>query len=250
MRHAVIAGNWKMYKTPSEARAFVSEFKKIYKSSPDGTKVIICGPYTTLDTLVMGFKDTDISVGAQNVHYLDEGAYTGEISAAMLKDLGVEYCIVGHSERRRDFNDTDETVNKKIKNLISWGITPILCVGEDEYQRNHNFQDKLVAEQVKNALEGIPAEDVEGIIIAYEPIWAIGTGRTATPIQAGMMCRVIRDRLVELYGTNTADRIYIQYGGSVKPENISEIMANDDCDGALVGGASLDPGKFMDIISF
>ena len=168
----------------------------------------------------------------------------------MLAEIGVEYCIVGHSERRQYFNETDETVNLKAKALLAAGITPIICVGEDLYQREHDYQDKLVAEQVANALDGIPAEDVKKIVIAYEPIWAIGTGRTATPIQANHMCEVIRDEITNLYDEDTADEVVIQYGGSVKPENATEILYMEEIDGALVGGASLDPAKFIEIVNF
>ena len=162
----------------------------------------------------------------------------------------MEYCIVGHSERRQYFNETDDTVNRKAKALLEAGITPVICVGEDLYQREHNYQDKLVAEQVANAMEGIPAEDAAKVVIAYEPIWAIGTGRTATPIQANHMCKVIRDELEEIYDEETADKVVIQYGGSVKPENALEILNMEEIDGALVGGASLEPLKFIEIVNF
>ena len=248
MRYPFIAGNWKMYKTTAEAKKFAEEFKKIYV--PSDVRVAIFAPYTQLAALAEEFKGTGIGVGAQNVHYEKEGAFTGEISIPMLAEIGVEYCIVGHSERRQYFNETDETVNLKAKALLAAGITPIICVGEDLYQREHDFQDKLVAEQVANALDGIPAEDVKKIVIAYEPIWAIGTGRTATPIQANHMCEVIRDEITNLYDEDTADEVVIQYGGSVKPENATEILNMEEIDGALVGGASLDPAKFIEIVNF
>ena len=248
IRYPFIAGNWKMYKTTAEAKKFAEEFKKIYV--PSDVRVAIFAPYTQLEALAEEFKGTGIGVGAQNVHYEKEGAFTGEISIPMLAEIGVEYCIVGHSERRQYFNETDETVNLKAKALLAAGITPIICVGEDLYQREHDFQDKLVAEQVANALDGIPAEDVKKIVIAYEPIWAIGTGRTATPIQANHMCEVIRDEITNLYDEDTADEVVIQYGGSVKPENATEILNMEEIDGALVGGASLDPAKFIEIVNF
>lgn len=248
MRYPFIAGNWKMYKTIAEAKNFADEFKKIYK--PSDVRVAIFAPFTQLAVLTEELRGTGVGVGAQNVHYEAEGAFTGEVSIPMLKEIGVEYCIVGHSERRQYFNETDETVNLKAKALLEAGITPIVCVGEDLYQREHNYQDKLVAEQVANALEGITAEQAARVVIAYEPIWAIGTGRTATPIQAGMMCEVIRDELIDLYDEETADKVIIQYGGSVKPENASEILNMEEIDGALVGGASLDPLKFVEIINF
>ena len=248
MRYPFIAGNWKMYKTTAEAKKFAEEFKKIYV--PSDVRVAIFAPYTQLAALAEEFKGTGIGVGAQNVHYEKEGAFTGEISIPMLAEIGVEYCIVGHSERRQYFNETDETVNLKARALLAAGITPIICVGEDLYQREHDYQDKLVAEQVANALDGIPAEDVKKIVIAYEPIWAIGTGRTATPIQANHMCEVIRDEITNLYDEDTADEVVIQYGGSVKPENATEILNMEEIDGALVGGASLDPAKFIEIVNF
>ena len=248
MRYLFIAGNWKMYKTTAEARAFAREFKKNYQSSD--VKVAIFAPFTQLAALAEEFKGTGICLGAQNVHYEREGAFTGEISVPMLREIGVEYCIVGHSERRQYFNESDETVNRKAKALLEAGITPVICVGENLYQREHNYQDKLVAEQVANAMEGIPAEDAAKVVIAYEPIWAIGTGRTATPIQANHMCKVIRDELEEIYDEETADKIVIQYGGSVKPENASENLNMEEIDGALVGGASLEPLKFIEIVNF
>lgn len=248
MRYPFIAGNWKMYKTTAEAKAFAEEFKKLYQ--PSDVRVAILAPFTQLAMLAEELKGTGIGLGAQNVHYEREGAFTGEISVPMLREIGVEYCIVGHSERRQYFNESDETVNRKAKALLEAGITPVICVGENLYQREHNYQDKLVAEQVANAMEGIPAEDAAKVVIAYEPIWAIGTGRTATPIQANHMCKVIRDELEEIYDEETANKVVIQYGGSVKPENASEILNMEEIDGALVGGASLEPLKFIEIVNF
>ena len=248
MRYPFIAGNWKMYKTTAEAKAFAEEFKKLYQ--PSDVRVAILAPFTQLAMLAEELKGTGIGLGAQNVHYEREGAFTGEISVPMLREIGVEYCIVGHSERRQYFNESDETVNRKAKVLLEAGITPVICVGENLYQREHNYQDKLVAEQVANAMEGMPAEDAAKVVIAYEPIWAIGTGRTATPIQANHMCKVIRDELEEIYDEETADKVVIQYGGSVKPENASEILNMEEIDGALVGGASLEPLKFIEIVNF
>lgn len=248
MRYPFIAGNWKMYKTTAEAKKFAKEFKKIYR--PSDVRVAIFAPFTQLASLADELRGSGIGLGAQNVHYESEGAYTGEISIPMLTEIGIEYCIVGHSERRQYFNETDETVNLKAKALLAAGISPIICVGENLYQREHNYQDKLVAEQVANALEGILAEDVTRAIIAYEPIWAIGTGRTATPIQANHMCEVIRKEIAQIYDEEIADRVIIQYGGSVKPENATEILSMEQIDGALVGGASLDPLKFIEIVNF
>ena len=237
-----------MYKKSGEAKEFAEEFKELYHDTD--VKAAICAPFPQLETLVEAFKGTGIGVGAQNVHYEKEGAYTGEVSVPMLQYIGVDYCIVGHSERRQYFNETDNTVNLKMKALLDTDIIPILCVGEDLSQREAGFQEKLVEEQVRNALRDIPKEKAEKIVVAYEPIWAIGTGRTATPIQANQMCSLIRETLIDMYGEETADRVIIQYGGSVKPENASEIMNMDEIDGALVGGASLDPLKFIDIVNF
>lgn len=237
-----------MYKNSGEAKEFAEDFKELYHDTD--VKAAICAPFPQLETLVEAFKGTGIGVGAQNVHYEKEGAYTGEVSVPMLQYIGVDYCIVGHSERRQYFNETDNTVNLKMKALLDTDIIPILCVGEDLYQREAGFQEKLVEEQVRNALRDIPKEKAEKIVVAYEPIWAIGTGRTATPIQANQMCSLIRETLIDMYGEETADRVIIQYGGSVKPENASEIMNMDEIDGALVGGASLDPLKFIDIVNF
>ena len=237
-----------MYKTIAEARAFAEAFKKIYQ--PSDVRVAICAPYLQIPALVEAFRGTGIGVGAQNVHDQAEGAFTGEISIPMLEEIGVDYCIVGHSERRQYFNESDDTVNRKVKALLKTSIIPIVCVGEDLQQKEAGYEKQLVSEQVKNALHDIPADKAERIVIAYEPIWAIGTGRTATPIQANMMCELIRDTLTEMYGDETADRMVIQYGGSVKPENASEIMNMEEIDGALVGGASLEPLKFHEIVNF
>ena len=197
------------------------------------------------------FAGTNIGVGAQNVYFEDEGAYTGEISVEMLKETGVEYCIVGHSERRQYFSETDETVNKKVKKLFSESeIIPILCVGENLEQREAGKEAEIVSKQIKADLLGLSGTDVSKLVIAYEPVWAIGTGKTASPAQAEEMCELIRKNIEELYDEDICDRVTIQYGGSVKPENATEIMNMDEIDGALVGGASLVPEKFMGIINF
>ena len=248
MRIPLIVGNWKMYKTTQEARKFAQDFKKLYSNTD--VRAAICAPFTQLAVLKEELKDTKIGVGAQNVHYEKEGAYTGEISIPMLEEIGVDFCIVGHSERRMYFNESDETVNLKLKALLKTDITPILCVGEDLFQRDKGYEKRIVSEQLLSGLVDIGAEDVIKIVIAYEPIWAIGTGRTATPIQAEQMCSLIRDTLIDEYGEEVADKVIIQYGGSVKPENATEIMNMDEIDGALVGGASLDPLKFIDIVNF
>lgn len=248
MRIPFIAGNWKMFKTKAEAAAFAEEFAKLYKGMD--VRTAICAPFTDLELLVDAFKGTGIGVGAQNVHFEDEGAFTGEISVSMLSEIGVDYCIVGHSERRQYFAETDETVNKKLKKLFAAGITPIMCVGELLAERDNGKAFEVVGSQLEKGLEGIASEDVSKLVIAYEPVWAIGTGRTATPEQAEEMCAFIREGLIKLYGEETADRVIIQYGGSVKPANATQIMDMPEIDGALVGGASLDPADFMAIIDF
>ena len=249
MRIPFIAGNWKMFKTKAEAKAFAEEFKALYKDTE--VKTAICAPFTQLDTLKEAFAGTAIGVGAQNVHYEDEGAFTGEVSLGMLKEIGVDYCVIGHSERRQYFNETDETCNLKLKKIFADSeITPILCVGENLEQREAGKAVEIVEGQIEADLAGLSAADVAKLVIAYEPIWAIGTGKTATPEQAGEMCTLIREKVQALYDEDTCDQVIIQYGGSVKPENATDIMANGDVDGALVGGASLVPEKFMGIINF
>lgn len=248
MRVPFIAGNWKMFKNRAEAREFAEEFKKLYKDTD--VQTAICAPFTDLETLVEAFAGTDIKVGAQNVHFADEGAYTGEVSVAMLEDIGVDFCIVGHSERRQYFAETDETVNLKLKKLLTGAIRPIMCVGESLDERDAGSAFDRVKSQLQQGLADIDAKDAARIVIAYEPIWAIGTGRTATPEQAEEMCAFIRNTLIELYDEDTADEMIIQYGGSVKPANATDIMNMDEIDGALVGGASLKAKDFMEIIDF
>ena len=237
MRVPFIAGNWKMFKNRAEAREFAEEFKKLYKDTD--VQTAICAPFTDLETLVEAFAGTDIKVGAQNVHFADEGAYTGEVSVAMLEDIGVDFCIVGHSERRQYFAETDETVNLKLKKLLTGAIRPIMCVGESLDERDAGSAFDRVKSQLQLGLADIDAKDAARIVIAYEPIWAIGTGRTATPEQAEEMCAFIRNTLIELYDEDTADEMIIQYGGSVKPANATDIMNMDEIDGALVGGQAL-----------
>ncbi|STO01848.1 Triosephosphate isomerase [[Eubacterium] infirmum] len=249
IRIPLIAGNWKMYKTTAEARAFAKEFSKMYRDTD--VRAAICAPFTQLTALKEAFAGTNVKVGAQNVHFEDEGAFTGEISVGMLNEIGVDYCIIGHSERREYFAETDETVNLKLKKLFSSSdIIPILCVGENLDEREAGNAFDVVEGQLKSDLDGIDRGDVSKIVIAYEPIWAIGTGKTATPEQAGEMCAHIRNIIERLYDEDTCDSVIIQYGGSVKPENASEIMNMDEIDGALVGGASLDASKFIKIVNF
>ena len=235
--------------TKKEALEFAESFKQLYKDTD--IRAAICAPFTQLEILVEAFEGTGIGVGAQNVHFEDEGAFTGEISVAMLKEIGVDYCIVGHSERRQYFAETDETVNLKLKKLLTDSeIRPILCVGETLPQREARREKEIVATQIRNAFDGITREQAEQVVVAYEPIWAIGTGKTASPEQAEEMCALIRKVIEELYDEDICDKVIIQYGGSVKPENATEIMNMDEIDGALVGGSSLIPSKFMDIINF
>ena len=248
MRIPFIAGNWKMFKTKAEALAFAEEFKALYQGTD--VQTAICAPFTNLEALVEAFKDTKIMVGAQNVHFADEGAYTGEISVAMLEEIGVDFCIIGHSERRQYFGETDETCNLKLKKLFEGPIRPILCVGESLDERDADKAFDIVKGQLEADLEGIAGDMIKKLVIAYEPIWAIGTGRTATPEQAEEMCAFIRETLIALYDEEVADEVIIQYGGSVKPANATEIMNQEEIDGALVGGASLKAKDFMEIIDF
>lgn len=248
MRIPFIAGNWKMFKTQQEARVFAEEFKSLYGGTD--VRAAICAPYLDLPLLVEAFKGTSIQVGAQNVHFAPEGAYTGEVSVAMLEEIGVDYCIVGHSERRQYFGETDETVNKKLHALFASTILPILCVGEVLEERDAGKALEVVEKQLTKDLAGLAPQQVSALTIAYEPVWAIGTGRNATPEQADEMCGFIRDMIEKLYDENVGDRVAIQYGGSVKPGNATDLMNMPEIDGALVGGASLNPRDFMDIIEF
>lgn len=248
MRKPFIAGNWKMFKTPKEAKAFAKEFLKEYKASD--VNVAIAAPFVDLPALVSAFSGSGIGVAAQNMHFEDEGAFTGEVSAKMLKEIGVSHVIIGHSERRQYFKETDTTVNKKLKKALCEGLLPIVCVGEKLEIREAKEHNAFVEKQVIKAFKGISKEDAVKITIAYEPIWAIGTGKTATPKEAQAMCQHIRAVLKKLYGGEVSEDIVIQYGGSVKPDNAHELMNMDDIDGALVGGASLKPETFMGIIRF
>lgn len=248
MRIPLIAGNWKMYKTKEEALVFAEEFKEIYRASHE--KVAICAPFIHLESLIEAFKGTGIKVGAQNMHFKDQGAFTGEISGLMLKAMGVDYCIIGHSERRQYFNETDETINKKLHAAFNHGIIPILCVGEVLEERDGGLEYQVVRGQLEKDLTGLGAEQISALVIAYEPIWAIGTGRTASPKQANEMCGYIRKVISELYSKDIAHKIIIQYGGSVKPENANQLMTMEEIDGALVGGASLVPKDLLNIINF
>lgn len=248
MRKPFIMGNWKMFKTTGEAVAFAEEFKKLYQTSD--VQAGVSAPFTQLSALKEAFKGTDIKVGAQNMHFAENGAYTGEISADMLNELEIEYCIIGHSERRQYFNETDESVNKKLQTALKHNITPILCVGEVLEERDAGKEFDVVKKQTVAALSNLTAEQVATLVIAYEPVWAIGTGRNATPEQANEMCGYIRKVIEDLYGDDVSEQVIIQYGGSVKPANASELMNMEEIDGALVGGASLVPADFIEIVNF
>ena len=247
MRKKIIAGNWKMNKTPSEA----VELAKMLKAKVDTDKsdVVFCVP--AIDIIPVGevIKGTNIALGAENVYFEDKGAYTGEISAPMLKDAGVKYVIVGHSERRQYFGETDEDVNKKIKKILEYGMTPIMCCGETLEQREMDITIEHIRMQIKKGLYGLTAEDAEKVVIAYEPIWAIGTGKTATSQQAQEVCAEVRKVVGEVYGADKAEKIRIQYGGSVNGKNAAELFAMADIDGGLVGGASLKE-DFENIVNY
>ena len=247
-RKKIIAGNWKMNMTPSQAVELINTLKPLVAN--DEVDVLLCVPAIDIIPAMEAAKGSNIMIGAENMYFEEKGAFTGEISPAMLTDVGVKYVIIGHSERRQYFGETDETVNKKLKKLFEGPIRPILCVGESLEERDADKAFDVVGGQIKADLEGIDAADVKKLVIAYEPIWAIGTGRTATPDQAEEMCAFIRKTLIELYGEEVSDEVIIQYGGSVKPANATEIMNMDEIDGALVGGASLKPKDFMEIIDF
>lgn len=248
MRKPIIAGNWKMHYTIEEAVKVAEELKPLVKDAK--CDIVICAPYIHLPALVQTLKGTRIMVGAQNMHFEEKGAFTGEISPGMLEELGVTYVILGHSERRQYFNETDEAINKKLKAAFQHFLIPILCVGESLEQRESEQTVEVIRNQVEKALEGLDAEDVKGIVVAYEPIWAIGTGKTATSEQANETIAAIRKMIEDLYGSEVSEAVRIQYGGSVKPSTIKEQMAMSDIDGALVGGASLLSKDFSEIVNF
>ena len=248
MRRKVIAGNWKMNMLPNEAINFIDEFAPMVKDTKHD--VILCVPYTDLFYALLNVQGTNIKIGAQNMHWEESGAYTGEVSAQMLKSIGVEYVIIGHSERRQYFAETDETVNKKLKKALAVGLKPIVCVGETLEQREQGITMQVITTQTEKALEGLDASDVEKVIIAYEPIWAIGTGKTATKEDANEAVKQIREKIAEKYGQNTANGVIIQYGGSVKASNAKELFEMSDIDGGLVGGASLKVEEFANIVNY
>ncbi|USB33483.1 triose-phosphate isomerase [Paenibacillus sp. YPG26] len=246
MRTPIIAGNWKMFKTVSEAKTFFEDIKG--KAEVEGVESVICAPYTNLPALVEAAKGTSIKIGAQNLHFEDEGAFTGEISGGMLKELGVDYVIIGHSERRAYFGETDEIVNKKVHAAFKHGITPIPCVGEKLEEREAGQTKDVVKVQTEAALQGLSAEQAAQVVIAYEPIWAIGTGKSSTSQDANEVTSYIRSIVADLYDESVASKVRIQYGGSVKPENVKEYLGQSDIDGALVGGASLQPASYIALV--
>lgn len=245
MRKNVIAGNWKMNKLPSETGAFVKEIAEATKGAK--CDVVICTPFVCLPMAVEAAKGTHVKVGAENLHFEDKGAFTGEVSADMLADLGVEYVIIGHSERRQYFAETDCTVNKKTIKALEKGLKPIVCVGESLEEREADITTELIRKQVKLAFAGISEDDAKKVIIAYEPIWAIGTGKTATADQADEVCGAIRTVIQELYGDSTAQEIIVQYGGSMNAGNAAELLSKENIDGGLIGGASLKAPDFAKI---
>lgn len=248
MRRKVIAGNWKMNMLPNETIQFIEDLAPLVKDTEH--EVILCVPYTDLFYALLTAQNTNIKIGAQNMHFAESGAYTGEVSGKMLKSINVEYVIIGHSERRQYFNETDETVNKKVKAAFENGLKPIVCVGETLEQREAGKVEEIITNQTKLALDGLTNEQVQNTIIAYEPIWAIGTGKTATKEDANDAVKSIRKKIAEIYGQNVADGVIIQYGGSVKSSNAKELFSMSDIDGALVGGASLKADEFSKIVEF
>ena len=248
MRRKVIAGNWKMNMLPNEAMACIEQLASLVKDTEN--EVILCVPYTDLFYSLLTAQGTNIKIGAQNMHFEEKGAFTGEVSGPMLKCIGVEYVIIGHSERRQYFAETDETVNKKIKAALANGLKPIVCVGETLEQRESGKAEEVFTTQTRKAFEGLSAEDAKKVIIAYEPIWAIGTGKTATSEDANNSVKAIRNEIRSLYGDEVADEIIIQYGGSVKSSNAKELFTTSDIDGGLVGGASLKAEEFAKIVNY
>ena len=246
MRKTIIAGNWKMNKTPSETKALIDEIAPLVKDAK--CEVVCCVPYVDLATAIEAAKDTNIKIGAENCHWAESGAFTGEISTGMLKEIGVEYVIIGHSERRQYFGETDETVNKRTKAALAAGLKPIVCVGELLWERECNITKEVIARQIKLDLWDVTAEELKNVVIAYEPVWAIGTGKTGTAEQAEEVCEFIRMCLKGLYGLEAAAGVTIQYGGSMNENNAAELLMKPNVDGGLIGGASLVAEKFASVV--
>ncbi len=247
MRKTIIAGNWKMYKTLEESVELINALKPLASNLPSNVGVVVCPPFTSLAVATNLLKGSGIKLGAQNMSEHDEGAYTGEVSWKMLKSVGCEYVILGHSERRQYFNESNELINLKAKKALANGLKPIICVGEKLDEREKGITDMVISVQVKGVLAGISSDDMKGVIIAYEPVWAIGTGKTASPMQAQEVHLNIRKLIGQLYSWNIAEQVTIQYGGSVKPDNAAELLAQNDIDGALVGGACLKADSFASV---
>ena len=247
-RKAIIAGNWKMNKTRPEAKELLEAIKPLVANAEGNVEVIACVPFTNLETAVNTTAGSNVKIGAENVHFEKSGAFTGEISADMLTELGVEYVVIGHSERRQYFGETDETVNKRTAAALAAGLKPIVCVGELKWERECNITEEVIARQIKLDLWNVSAEDVKKTVIAYEPVWAIGTGKTATAEQAEEIHAFIRSRIAAKFGDEVAEDMTILYGGSCKPSNAKELFAQPDIDGGLIGGASLVAEKFAAIV--
>lgn len=248
MRKPIIAGNWKMNKTPNEAIKLIEELKPLVKDA--NCEVIVCPTYVCLDRVLKATDGTNIKIGAQNMYFEESGAFTGEISPIMLSEMKVDYVIIGHSERRQYFNETDETVNKKLETAFAHNLIPILCVGETLNERENNITEEVIGRQIKLDLAGLSEKEVADIIVAYEPIWAIGTGKTATAEQANETISYIRKVIGDIYNSDIAEKVRILYGGSVKPATIKEQMDQSDIDGGLVGGASLKSKDFAGIVNY
>ena len=248
VRKAIIAGNWKMNKTRPEAKELIEAIKPLVANAEGKVEVITCVPFTNLETAVNATAGSNVKVGAENVHFEKSGAFTGEISADMLVELGVEYVIIGHSERRQYFGETDETVNKRTKAALAAGLKPIVCVGELLWERECEITEEVIARQIKLDLWDVSAEDVKKVVIAYEPVWAIGTGKTATADQAEEVCAFIRAQLAKKYDEATAQAVTIQYGGSMNAGNAAELLSKENVDGGLIGGASLKANDFNVIV--
>lgn len=246
LRKAIIAGNWKMNNTPAQTTALINEMKPLVADAD--CEVVLCVPFVDVPAAVEAAKGSNIKIGAENVHFKDSGAFTGEVSADMLVELGVEYVVIGHSERRQYFGETDHTVNLRTKAAVEAGLKPIVCVGEMLEDRENGITAELVAMQVKLALKDITKEQLKNIVIAYEPVWAIGTGKTATADQAAEVCGLIRETVASIYDKEAADAMTIQYGGSMNPKNAAELLGKEDIDGGLIGGASLKAPDFAAIV--
>ncbi len=248
MRKKVIAGNWKMNNDIQASEKLIVELKNLLKNNKANCEVIICPPFTSLSEASKLIEGSAIKLGAQNMHFEDSGAFTGEVSSSMLKSVGCGFVIIGHSERRHIFGETDDMINKKIKKALSAGLNPIFCIGELLEERERGITNDVIKRQVLNGLNGISVQQMKNVIIAYEPVWAIGTGKTATPLQAQEVHSFVRSLILDKFGKTTAENIIIQYGGSVKPDNAKELLSQNDIDGALVGGACLKADSFMGIV--